>query len=45
MIVAALLLFLEALTIMAYVLLVIGFFGVGVGILIGFFRMVKDEEN
>jgi membrane-bound ClpP family serine protease len=45
MIVAALLLFLEALTIMAYVLLVIGFFGVGIGILIGFFRMVKDERN
>jgi len=33
------------LTIMAYVLLVIGFFGVGIGILIGFFRMVKDERN
>ena len=45
MIVAALLLFLEALTIMAYVLLVIGFFGVGIGILIGFFRMIKDEGN
>ena len=45
MIVAALLLFLEALTIMAYVLLVIGFFGVGIGILIGFFRMIKDERN
>jgi hypothetical protein len=45
MIVAALLLFLEAMTIMAYVLLVIGFFGVGIGILIGFFRMVKDERD
>jgi hypothetical protein len=43
MIIAAVLLFFDILTIMAYVLMVAGFFGVGIGILIGFFRMVKDE--
>jgi hypothetical protein len=43
MIIAAVLLFFDVLTIMAYVLMVAGFFGVGIGILIGFFRMVKDE--
>ncbi|UCB55336.1 MAG: hypothetical protein JSW45_02035 [Thiotrichales bacterium] len=45
MIVAAVLLFLDAATIVAYVLLVTGFFGIGIGILIGFFKMVKDQES
>jgi hypothetical protein len=45
MIIAGVLLFFDTATIIAYVLLVIGFFGVGIGILIGFFRMVKDEES
>ena len=45
MIIAAVLLFFDTLTIMAYALLVIGFFGMGVGILIGFFKMVKDQEG
>ena len=45
MIIAAVLLFFDAVTIVAYVLLVIGFFGIGIGILIGFFKMVKDQEG
>ena len=45
MIIAALLLFFNTATIMAYVLLVIGFLGIGIGILIGFFKMVKDQEG
>lgn len=45
MIIAALLLFFDIATIMAYVLLVIGFLGIGIGILIGFFKMVKDQEG
>ena len=45
MIIAAVLLFFDTATIMAYVLLVIGFFGIGIGILIGFFKMVKDQEG
>ena len=45
MIIAGVLLYFDAATIIAYVLLVIGFFGVGIGILIGFFRMVKDQES
>ena len=43
MLIAGVLLFFDSLTAMAYVLLVIGFFGVGIGILIGFFKMVKDQ--
>lgn len=43
MITAGVLLFFDTVTIVAYVLLVIGFFGVGIGILIGFFKMVKDQ--
>ena len=42
MLVAGVLLFFETATITAYVLLVVGFFGVGIGILIGFFKMVKE---
>ena len=45
MIIAGVLLYFDAVTIIAYVLLVIGFFGVGIGILIGFFSMVKDQES
>jgi len=45
MIIAGVLLFFNIVTTMAYVLLVIGFFGIGIGILIGFFKMVKDQEN
>ena len=45
MIIAAVLLFFDTATIMAYVLLVVGFFGIGIGILIGFFKMVNDEES
>jgi hypothetical protein len=44
MIIAAVLLYFDTVPIMAYVLLVIGFFGIGIGILIGFFKMVKDQE-
>ena len=45
MIIAGVLLFFDSVTTMAYVLLVIGFFGIGIGILIGFFKMVKDQES
>jgi hypothetical protein len=45
MIIAAVLLFFDTVTVMAYVLLVIGFFGIGIGILIGFFKMVKDQNK
>ena len=42
MIIAGVLLYFNSATIIAYVLLVAGFFGVGIGLLIGFFQMVKD---
>jgi hypothetical protein len=42
MIIAGVLLYFTSTTILAYVLLVAGFFGVGIGLLIGFFKMVKD---
>jgi hypothetical protein len=45
MIIAGVLLFLDTAAIMAYVLLVAGFFGIGIGLLIGFFKMVKDQES
>ena len=45
MIIAAVLLFFDTVNIIAYVLLLVGFFGIGVGILIGFFKMVKDQKN
>lgn len=44
MIIAGGLLFFDTATIVAYALLVIGFFGIGIGILIGFFEMVKDSD-
>ena len=43
MIIAGSLLYFNSATIIAYVLLVVGFFGVGTGLLIGFFKMVKDH--
>lgn len=43
MIIAGILLYFNSATIIAYVLLVVGFFGVGTGLLIGFFKMVKDH--
>ena len=42
MIIAGALLYFKTATFIAYVLLVAGFFGVGIGLLIGFFKMVKD---
>jgi hypothetical protein len=45
MIIAGVLLYFDAATILAYVLLVAGFFGVGIGLLIGFFTMVKDQGS
>ncbi len=45
MIVAAGLLYFDLATYVAYGLLVIGFFGVGIGILIGFFKMIKDSDQ
>jgi len=38
------LLFFDIATMLSYVLLGIGFFGIGVGILIGFFRLVNDQK-
>jgi hypothetical protein len=45
MITAAILLYFRTATTLAYVLLVIGFFGIGIGILIGFFKMVSDSDD
>jgi hypothetical protein len=45
MIIAGALLFFDAVPVVAYVLLVAGFFGVGIGILIGFFKMVRDQGS
>ena len=42
MLIAGILLYFDSATIIAYVLLVAGFFGVGIGLLIGFFKMVKE---
>jgi hypothetical protein len=44
MIIAGALLFYDIATIVAYALLVIGFFGIGIGILIGFFKMINDSD-
>ena len=43
MIIAGVLLFFDTATTIAYVLLVVGFFGVGIGLLLGFFGMVRDQ--
>jgi hypothetical protein len=43
MVVAGAMLFFDVVVTLAYALLVIGFFGVGIGILIGFFKMVNDQ--
>ena len=44
MVIAGGLLYYETATSVAYALLVIGFFGVGIGILIGFFKMIRDPD-
>jgi hypothetical protein len=44
MIIAGGLLYFDTATYLAYTLLVIGFFGVGIGILIGFFKMIKESD-
>jgi hypothetical protein len=44
MIIAGMLLFYDTAAIVAYVLLVIGFLGTGIGILIGFFKMINDSN-
>ena len=44
MISAGMLLYYDTATIVAYVLLVIGFLGIGIGILIGFFKMINDSN-
>ena len=43
MIVSSVLLYFDAATTIAYTLLAIGFLGIGIGILIGFFTMVSDS--
>jgi len=45
MIAAGAMLFFDTAPIAAYTLLVIGFFGIGIGILVGFFKMVNGSEN
>lgn len=45
MIIAGMLLYFDTVTIAAYALLVIGFFGTGIGILIGFFKMINESEK
>ena len=45
MIVASVLLYFDSATTIAYVLLVGGFFGMGIGILLGFIAMVSESEN
>lgn len=45
MIVASVLLYFDTGAYLAYALLVIGFFGIGIGILIGFFKMVSESDS
>jgi hypothetical protein len=44
MVIAGGLLFYNTATIVAYILLVTGFFGIGIGILIGFFKMINESD-
>ena len=44
MIIAGVLLFFDTATMLSYALLGIGFFGIGIGILIGFFKLVNDQK-
>ena len=44
MIIASGLLYFDTATIVAYALLVVGFFGIGIGILIGFFKMIRESD-
>lgn len=43
MIVGSVLIYLDTMAILSYALLVIGFFAVGIGILIGFFHMIREQ--
>ena len=45
MIASSVLLYFDVARVLAYVLLVVGFFGIGIGILIGFFKMVTETDN
>ena len=45
MIAASVLLYFDSLTVVAYTALVIGFFAIGIGILLGFYRMVREDEQ
>jgi len=45
MIVAGFLLYFDIADVAAYALLAAGFFGTGIGILLGFFKMVRDTEE
>ncbi len=42
MLAASLLLFADTATLAAYIMLATGFFGIGIGLLIGFFTMVRE---
>lgn len=45
MVIASVLLYLESLEVLAYAGLVIGFFAVGIGILMGFYQMVQEDQR
>ncbi len=43
MVLAGVMLHFELVEYVAYALLVIGFFGIGIGILLGFYRMIREQ--
>ncbi len=43
MVLAGVMLHFELAEYVAYALLVIGFFGIGIGILLGFYRMIREQ--
>ena len=45
MIAASVLLFFDTLPWVAYIGLIAGFFMIGIGILIGFYQMIRDDES
>lgn len=45
MIIASVLLYLGTLEILGYAGLVIGFFAIGIGILLGFYHMVREDQQ
>lgn len=45
MIIAGVLLYFGAAIALAYGLLLCGFFGIGIGILIGFYKMINDQSS